>query len=577
MMIYILSIILAASGSFPAAQQETTNTVEQPSIENVMAFSNRAEESLTSWLGTVSPLVEAYFQQCLVVDDITCRLNSDRYLLMRFDGTAGARKGSLLRDQGLAGRGETVQPADTQRLLDGLVHTMTPDWKQLVPGQYQYTFIKATLLGALHCVVYDVKPLSSDGGFTGRLYLETRTWNIVRYTGSSSQVDEMLSALRAKKSKFRLDAWRMNISKDRWAPAYVYLQEDAPLGVRADSIVRGHVRFWGYEQASTAVRETRGEVFLNDSSSTSQNRTRSWAGPPQTQRLFEKQAEENVFARLKYGWFVGPTGEVEKMVDQVLTNLVLTNNIVGEPMHCLVLATGPIEAFLVGNKIVVSRELVNVVPSESALAMVLAHMLAHSILGHRKVDPRLAFPDILRISDAELLANLHFRHSGAEEKAADEKAMEILANSPYKGSMQDAGLFMQAIQTYRDRLTGLITPTFGEDLADLSHAVRNHITTRTTQLLDEKSVDQVAAKSLGSRLQMDPFSGRLTFFHQELPIAPVLYERQSLGITPFVPFLDYFAPKVTAPAPTTPTKAPAHPHNGQPSNRPATSAKKGPA
>jgi hypothetical protein len=58
-----------------------------------------------------------------------------------------------------------------------------------------------------------------------------------------------------------------------------------------------------------------------------------------------------------------------------------------------------------------------------------------------------------------VLASVHFRHSEAEEKATDQKSMEILANSPYKDLMQDGALFIQVIQAYRDRLTGLITPT----------------------------------------------------------------------------------------------------------------------
>ncbi len=48
--------------------------------------------------------------------------------------------------------------------------------------------------------------------------------------------------------------------------------------------------------------------------------------------------------------------------------------------HCRVPLTTSLEAFTVGNTIVVSRGLIDVLPSESAVALVLAHQLAHNVL-----------------------------------------------------------------------------------------------------------------------------------------------------------------------------------------------------
>src|ERR1035438_5550405 len=144
-----------------------------------------------------------------------------------------------------------------------------------------------------------------------------------------------------------------------------------------------------------------------------------WMGPLPTERIFQKQAEDNVLARFTAGRFIGPPGPVEKMLNQVLANLILSNNLAGEPMHVRVLLTAPLESFLVNNTIFISRELVNTAPTESAVALVLAHQLSHSLLAHRKIDRSLVFPEILRISDAELLAKLSFRHSEAEERSAD--------------------------------------------------------------------------------------------------------------------------------------------------------------
>jgi hypothetical protein len=134
--------------------------------------------------------------------------------------------------------------------------------------------------------------------------------------------------------------------------------------------------------------------------------------------------------------------------------------------------------------------------------------------------------------------------------------MKLLSNSPYKGELNSAALYMQVIQMYSGSLTGLISPTFGEDFADLAHTVRNHPGTRDAALIDPTRMDPQAAKPLGSRLEMDPWTGSLSFFRQETPINPAPYERQWLGIAPFLPYLDYFTPKPDPATRLVPTRTP---------------------
>jgi hypothetical protein len=580
--VILAAVVLALSA---AAQPQTLRPPDAPSLENDIAFSNRAEEALTSSLATAHILAEAIFQESVAVDDSRYGLNRDRYILSRFDGATGPRPFTLLTDRGLLGRKDSAKSADSEHLLDAIHNLLTPDWAQLRPGQYEFTFVKNATVGTLHCQVYDVRPRDSAEGFTGRLYIETAGWNIVRFTGFSSRVDQALSVMRGKQSRFRVDVWRSNIAPDRWVTANVYIEEVAPLGVHADSVVKGQVRFWGYGHPSDPARAGTGELFLGDRSSASRDRSGAWSGPSIALRQAEKDAEENVVARFEQShWMTKQTGEVEAMLDQVLTNLRLSNHIVGGPTHCRILLTAPLEVALVNNCVLVGREVVNTVPGESALGMVLAHAVVHSVLGHRKIDPALAFPDLLRIPDPDLAATLRFRHTEAEERAIGEKVMEILANSPYKDkkSMQDAGLFMQAVQFYRGSLFGLISSTFGEDLADPTHVEQDHPSIREAWVFNPKLPNQVAAKALGSRLEMDAADGRLRFFRQQAPDSPpALYERQEFGITPFLPYLDYFTPEAPAKSDplrtVTPTRAPIPPRARPVAGHPVTSVKKGPA
>ena len=155
---------------------------------------------------------------------------------------------NLLNYQGIAGGSDVEKSASDQQLLDGLLQIMVPDWKRLDPERYKYTFVGVTFLGAVRSLVYDVKPLNSeDDGFTGRVYLEGKSWNLIRFTGINAHVDAMFAALRGKNSKFRFDSWRFNVTKDRWVPAFAYVEEVSPLDAPELPLVKGQIRFWRYD------------------------------------------------------------------------------------------------------------------------------------------------------------------------------------------------------------------------------------------------------------------------------------------------------------------------------------------
>lgn len=527
-----------------SGQVKGTRPAGLPTEINVIAFGMRAEGALLSGLRKETPVAEAYLQRFVPAGKRGYAIDSDRYLLGRFRWDKEPVMEDLLNYPGIVDDDNRQEYTANQHLLDGLVDIVVPDWKPLSPDRYEYKFVTLALLGTFRCLVYNVKPLNPDeGGFTGRVYVEDKSWNIVRFTGLSRSVDAMFTALRGKDSRFHIDSWRVNAAKRQWVPAYAYIEEVPPLDASESPLVRGQVRFWDYDRAGTSPQEIT-DVVLDESPSIAKDRKQQWPSPQQSQRLFETQAEENVIERLSQAKLFGAQGEVEKMLDQVVTNLLITNKLVlGQPVHCRVLLTTPLGAFTLGNTVVVSRGLIGVLPSESSLALVLAHQLAHIVLGHRRVDTKLAFADVLRISDAELLAKLRFHHSPDEEAAADAKAMEILERSPYRNMMTDGGLILEALQTHAQQLPHLIQPHFGEHIADLDRVVRNDEMFRTVEVHDEELVAQLAALPLGSKLVVDPWDGHVKLFRSEPVQALAPRERAKVCVTPFMPFLDYAVEK----------------------------------
>jgi len=542
---FFVALTLVLLLSFPAIWSAEIRPTDLPPDDDILAFAYRSEGGLISRLHKATPLGEAYFQRFIPVEKLGLVVDSDRYLLTRFTWITNPALQDLLNYPGPPAATDAGKAAANPQLLDGLLQVMVPDWQELTPDRYDFSFVGRDFLEAIRCLIYDVRPKHpEDAGFTGRIFLEDKTFAIVRFTGNSARLDTALAELRDKDSRFEIDSWRMNVAPNRWYPAYSYLEEIPAWGSRGSPIVRGQVRFWGYDRTATEQQQ-RVDVFLNDSPSST---TPKWRSPLETQRMYENQAEENVLARLFQARFLGAPGEVEAMLDQVLTNLIAKNNLVlGQPVRCRILLTTRLEAFSVGRTIVLSRGLVDVLPSESAIALVLAHQLAHNVLGHPKVDTRFVYPDVLRISDQELLAKLRFRRSPSEEAEADAKAMEILEKSPYQSAMNDGGLFMQAIQARVKQLSSLIVPAFGEDVADTQHLVSFNRMFLTTPVRNEQLIHQVGALPLGAKLIVSPWDGHIEIFRPTPALAQKLYERAELAVTPFVPRLEYFAEKSNAP------------------------------
>ena len=567
-------IVLGVLASQVSGQAEEPRPDGLPTDLNVIAFGMRAEGALFSELRDATPVSEAYFQRFIPDEKLGYVIDKDYYLLGRFkwgEHLVPVIEDLLTYPVAADDKGSQKSTND-QQILDGIAQTMAPDWKQLGPERYEYKFVGLYFLGALRCVVYDVKPLNpEEGEFTGRVYLEDQSYNIVRFTGMSKRVDAMLAGFRDKNSRFRIDSWRMNVAKNRWVPAYVYVEEVPPLDAPELPVVKGQIRFWGYNKKGIQQQKFT-DIVLDESPAAGDKK---WHPPHQSQQMLEKQAEENVLDRFLEARFLGAPDEVEKKLDQVLTNLIVPNKLVFvRPVHCRVLLTTPLEAFTVGNTIVLSRGLIDVTPDESAIALVLAHQLAHNILGHRTVDTKLAFSDVLRISDAELLAKLRFHHSLDEETAADKKAMKILEQSLYGAKMSGGGLFMEALQADAKQLSHLIQPHFGEHFADANKAVITDQSLRKVPLCDPELTDQVCALPLGSKLVVDPWDGGVKLFQSELPLNPKPLDPKPFAITSLMPFEEYFTDKVTVLKPATMAAKRSTSRNRQTTNRPKPHTKK---
>ena len=532
---------LLAVAPVPHAQQAPPATVSL-SVEQLADKITAAESALTARLRAFHPLVEVYLQNLTPDDTLGSVPTHDEYFLGQFDWKDGPKLTPLSINKGSFTQQSIIKkPFGVQYLPDGFAAMTVPDWRLIDRQRYDFTFVRREFLGEARCFVFDLKPKGNESdGFTGRIWVEDRDYNIVRFNGISRNVDHTLSSFFRKKISFHVDSWRVNALGQLWLPAYVYCEEtdaaDKPSLPRLPH-VKTQVRLWGYDLKGTRMPTDFTAIQIDDPSVSGGDPARQLS-PVASQRRWEQEAEDNVLERLERAGILAPAGPVDHVLETVVSNLLVTNNLTSEiPMKARVLLTSPLESFTVGHTIVMSRGLIDVLPDEASLAMILGHELSHFLLGHQLIDTKFAFADRLMIPDQDLLKVLRFKHPAAEETAANARVLALLNNSPYKDKLSDAGLFLRTILASAKQLPNLIPAHLSDYIVDNGQSLAP-LMQQSPALAPEK-LDQIPALPLGARLVVDPWSDRLELLRGPAVQLASAREKVPLAVTPLMPYIRY--------------------------------------
>jgi len=568
-------LLLALGGALAAAQDSPspvgqTETGSSPTVSiapapvqaappaatlnDVMDRVVQREHYFMAQMRHMHPMVETYLQDLKNDADGHPDPVKDQYFLGRLDMSEGAEDVSFVG-----------QPGFGHRMLSKLtgvysLHYLPMGFAQMVvldtdfqKKYYKFTFVRREFLGELRCLVIDVQPREGEKSvrFLGRIWVEDQDYNIVRFNGTYYPQPKV-------NFFFHFDSWRLNMRPGTWLPAYVYTEEsNLKTGLTKTLHFKAQTRLWGYDLKGLAKSEEFTQILV-DAPQTVKDQSDAAADPSPVvaQRMWERQAEDNAVERMQKIGLLAPPGEVDKVMATVVNNLLVTNSIdLQSDFHCRVLLTSPLESFTIGHTIVVSRGLLDVLPDEASLALILAHELSHIVLGH-PFDTKLAFNDKLFFPDEQSFQRLDFKQSRGDEEAADSKALELLKNSPYKDKLANAGLFMKALQEHAPALPQLIRPHLGNSLAG-ANRLTNLIA--SAPALDPKRLDQIAALPLGGRVKVDPWSDQVELTKAKPVALTSAREKLEFEITPFFPYLTRLSSGGEKMAQTTPASTENHP------------------
>ncbi|MGC9293327.1 MAG: M48 family metalloprotease [Acidobacteriaceae bacterium] len=506
-----LLLVCAALPSLASENKKAalTPTPLTPEMVRLIDQASLHEKNVLKVLEQRTPVVETYLQDFVPDQQLRAVPISDRYFLGRVDfgrviedkqyEEPGAKK-RFFKGSSLF-VGQLTKIFKVEYISQGFVQMLLLDAYDFDRQHYEFRFVRREFLGNVRTYMFDVAPQagSGTGRFLGRIWIEDTGGNIVRFNGTYTQS-------KGRDLYYHFDSWRTNIQPGLWLPSAVYVEEHGSGVADKASFFRAQTWIWGYslkQPASISDNATVEIDAVKDQSEGEQD-----ISPLQASRMWADQAEQNILERLyQAGLLAGPS-DFDKVLETVTNNLLVTNNLVlPEPVRCRVMLTTPLESLTIGNTIVLSKGLIDTLPTEEDLAAVLAFQLAHLALGHQ-VDTEYAFQDNLMFQDQAAFRRLALHHTDAENEAAAKKAIELLKNSPYKDKLGNVGLYFEALESRAKALPYLMRPELGDSLfrSPADDQVWLSALMKGAPKLDMGKLDQIPALPLGSRLHIDSWT-----------------------------------------------------------------------
>jgi hypothetical protein len=484
-----------------------------------------------------SPIIETYIQEVKFKQAFGTVPKSDYYFL----GQADFRGRLKVRTMTDSGKKRSFlwsfEPA-------GFLQMIFVDRGEFDKLHYRFKYSGREFLGEVRCLVFDVSPAPKVRGprFVGRIWVEDQDFTVVRINGRYTPTIHFSLKTFEDEYYLHFDSWRTNVKSGLWLPSYVYSQEINPATRFGNPSYKSSTHLWGYKLKQGSREEELSRLLVESANPVKDESSQHDRSPLEAQREWRHEAENNVLDLLERDGLLAPRGEVDKLLNTVVNNIEVTNNFDEQiDLRCRVLLTSSLEMFSVGNTIVVSRGLIDVVPNEETLAALLAHGMADAILPKPNQD-QYAFSDILRLTPTEVLKRLSFEEGKVEAAENSEKAMELLKKSPYASKLGSAGLFLEQLQSQAKELKQLISPQLGNEIFFATQL------RQASPALEPGNKQQIGALPIGSRLKIDPWSDGVSLMKSKPMGLVSARDKMPFEVTPLVPYLTRYVEVAAAPA-----------------------------
>jgi hypothetical protein len=517
------------SSSSADAQSKGANAQAPPAANKLDEIVDRIikrEHDEIAAFDLYTPTIETYIQEVKFDPAMGTVPKSDFYFLGQADFrgrlkvhsmAASSRKGSLLW---------SFEPA-------GFLQMIYIDRGDFDKTHYQFKYSRREFQGDVRCLVFDVSPRPKvrSARFEGRIWVEDQDFTVVHINGIYSPPIHFSLKNLEDEYYLHFDSWRTNVKSGLWLPSYVYSQELSRPWRFGNPSYKSSTHLWGYKLKPGSREGELSRLLVESTNPVKDEAAQHDRSPLEAQREWRHEAENNVLDLLERNGLLAPQGEVDKVLNTIVNNSEVTNNFDEQiDLRCRVLLTSSLEMFSIGNTLVLSRGLIDVVPNEETLAALIAHGMADAMLPKPNQD-QYAFSDILRLPPTEVLKRLSFEEGKTEAAENSQKAMEILKKSPYASKLGNAGLFLQQLHARAKELRQLINPQLGNEIFFASQLLQ------AAPVLEPGNKSQIAALPMGSRLKLDPWSAGVSLMKSKPMTLLSGRDKMPFEVTPLVPYL----------------------------------------
>jgi hypothetical protein len=564
-----LSAPAAGFPHFGAKKAQVDSTAVRKLTPSQNGLIDRAivrEHAIVAAVKDRSPLVETYIQNMRPDPVLTQYPVSDRYFLDRVQFS------KVIADQEYQINPATAHNKGKRSTLEvlksplsyfaalrgdvkmtyqdnGFVQMVLVDSVGFDRSRYVFSFVRNQFLGSVATAVFDVQPAPGKGGkghFFGRIWVETRGANIVRFNGSFT------GSVQEHREYYHFDSWRSNVQPDLWLPTSFYVEESDPNSGTRTLRFKAVSHLWGYQLKVLPPEPDSSATSLSVVGATDTADTPDLS-PLGAQREWVQQAEDNAVERLFEAGIIDAPSEFDKTLEALANNILVYNNItLARPVRVRTMLTEPLESSAIGKTILLSKSLIDstaVVTQDGLqqagnLNALLAFQLAHIVLAHR-LDTKFAFSDTLIFPTYTVFNRISMHHSDADNAEAAKEAVKLLGAKELVDGQQYFGLYLKQLQQQSKALLSLNAPMLGDALvkSDLNPTFWMAPLIAKAPKLDVKDVKQQAAMPLDSFLRFDPWTDEVAIMHSSFEPILGAPDKMPLEVAPIYLKLGYFEPK----------------------------------
>lgn len=333
----------------------------------------QGEREMIAGLRDSTPLLETYLQSLSPNTQAQSPID-DAYFLSKVDFSRSYKEGGRSGYQTLLFGGNReerkvhVNNGERFELYpDGYLDMLFVDIEAFDADTYDLTYVQPDTWNGRRCLMFSVAPTNPrvQGQFKGQIWVEDSAFKIVRIKGTFTpphppKVFRRLVGGGNLPLYLKFDSVRQEVTPGTWLPFYTYFDENKTWrqidrDAETDLHYRGHIFMWGYKG-----------IHANAD-----------ANPAE---------KSDAVAQLEKDRLLASPGLVEQGLNTIVRQIQVTNQIDLSGVECRVLLTTPIEIFHVGRTIVLSRGLLNILPDDSVIPVLIAREIGEILLGGSSTD-----------------------------------------------------------------------------------------------------------------------------------------------------------------------------------------------